>query len=146
MLLHIKYPRRQSRGFTLIELVIVISIIGILAAVAIPSYQDSVRKTRRGILKATLAEAAQQFERCFTTTSDYTDASCPTAASITALTDGYYTVTLDPAATATTYTILATVTAKGSQDHDTNCKTLSLTQAGIQSSTNSSDAASTNCW
>ena len=150
MLLQMKYPLRKSSGFTLIEMLIVIAILGILASIAVPAYQDSVRKSRRGMLKVALMEAAQQFERCFTEFSNFRNASCPTEDNIEDRIEDYYSVviTLAPAlpAAATTYTIVATYAAKGGQNKDSNCKTLSLNQAGTQTSTNSSDAVSTNCW
>jgi len=59
----IDMKRSSSRGFTLIELMIVVAVIGILAAVAYPSYQDSVRKSRRADGKTALLQAVQVAER-----------------------------------------------------------------------------------
>ena len=56
----------KAKGFTLIELMIVVAVIAILASIAYPSYQDSVRKTRRADAKEVLLEGAQWMERFFT--------------------------------------------------------------------------------
>ena len=66
-------------GFTLVELMIVVAIIGILAAIAYPSYQDSVRKSRRADAKAALLELGQWLERNYTVTSRYNRAVGDTA-------------------------------------------------------------------
>ena len=58
--------RPVSRGFTLIEMMVVVAIIAILAAVAYPSYRDSVARGRRSDAKAVLTEAAQWVEREYT--------------------------------------------------------------------------------
>lgn len=62
----VKSPLRSSRGFTLIELMIVVTVIGILIGIAVPTYQDSVRKSRRGQAKADLVQLAQGMERFYT--------------------------------------------------------------------------------
>ena len=49
----------KSRGFTFIELMVVIALVGLLAVIAIPSYQESVRKSRRAEVRAQLLEVAQ---------------------------------------------------------------------------------------
>lgn len=64
-------------GFTLIELVIVVAIVGILAAIAYPSYQNSVMKARRADARAVLMEAAQFMERFYTVNFRYDTASLP---------------------------------------------------------------------
>ncbi len=65
-------PKRM-RGFTLIELMIAIVIIGILAAVAYPGYQNSVRKSRRATAQGDLMAFAAAMERSFTATNTYMD-------------------------------------------------------------------------
>lgn len=62
---------KKSNGFTLIELMIVVAVIGLLAAIAIPSYQDSVRKGRRAEGRAALTELLQQQERYMTQMNSY---------------------------------------------------------------------------
>ena len=68
-------PQRVRRGFTLIELMIVVAVVAILAAVALPTYQDSVRKARRTEAKASLSVAAQMMERYLTEKGSYTGAT-----------------------------------------------------------------------
>ena len=69
-------PRTQGKtirihGFTLIELMIVVVVLGIIAAIAFPSYTSQVQKTRRADATSALLGAAQQLERCYTRTSTY---------------------------------------------------------------------------
>ena len=61
----------KNRGFTLIELMIVVVIIAVLAMIAYPSYQEQVRKSRRNQAKADLMELTQALERKFTADRDY---------------------------------------------------------------------------
>lgn len=69
------HKRRSSHGFTLIEVMIVVVIIGILAAIAYPSYQDSIRKSRRADAQTALLELAQFMERQYTANGTYLTAA-----------------------------------------------------------------------
>jgi type IV pilus assembly protein PilE len=62
-----------SKGFTLVELMIAVAVVGILAAIAIPSYQESLKKSRRSDAQASLMNFANAMERHFTETSTYCD-------------------------------------------------------------------------
>jgi len=119
----------KNAGFTLIELMIVIVIVGVLASIALPSYQDSVRKARRSDAQAALLEYANYMERYYTENVTYTGAS-------TTISSQYYTIA--PDTSGATYTLQATPI--GAQAND-SCGTLSLTNIGGKSATGSG-----NCW
>ncbi len=63
--------RKQLRGITLIELMVVVAIIAILAAIAVPSYQNYVRESRRGVAQAQMTELAAVLERFFSDNNTY---------------------------------------------------------------------------
>ena len=125
---------RKDNGFTLIELMIVVAIIGILGAVAYPSYQESVRTARRGDAIAALLEEAQRAERIFSTEGSYATYSIAGGSTSD---DGFYNISTIGTPTATTYTIRAAPT--GAQTGD-SCGTYTLDQI------NTRGAATTGCW
>lgn len=131
-------PGRRA-GFTLIEIMIVVAILGVIAAVAYPSYVNYVYTTRRSDGKAALMDAAQRLQRCFTTTLDYNQCDLDSDDTIQSQ-QGYYTVT----ATTTTSTYTLTATPQGEQTGD-ECGTLTLDQAGNTGVTGASVPAS-ECW
>ncbi len=136
-------PARASRGFTLIEIMIVVALIGILASIALSSYQSHARKTRRYAAQSCLMEQAQYMERYYTTANNpmsYTGAVLPSATCKTNLAS-YYAFSLISASQA--FTVRAV--ASGTQTGDTNCRTLALNQAALQSSS-SATASTTGCW
>ena len=135
---------RRMRGMTLIELMIVVVIVGILAAIAYPSYERQVQQTRRADGKAALLEAAQQLERCFTRFNSYTHGDC---AIDTDIADGgrpspdeWYVIT-NTNRGASTFTLVAT--PQNAQTADTRCTTLVLTHTGARSATGSTPDQ---CW
>ncbi len=69
------FINKQTKGFTLIELMIAVAIVGILAAIAVPSYQESMRKSRRADAQGALMNFANGMERHFTEANTYCDAA-----------------------------------------------------------------------
>ncbi|NRB38253.1 MAG: prepilin-type N-terminal cleavage/methylation domain-containing protein [Pseudomonadales bacterium] len=108
---------QKNSGFTLIELMIVVAIIAILAALALPSYNAQITKTRRTDAMAALTSFANAMERHATDNGSYLGAGtvagntgAPTIFATQVPLDGdakYYNLTID-AATATSFTLKAT--------------------------------------
>ncbi|MCJ1884809.1 type IV pilin protein [Pseudomonas sp. LA21] len=142
-----KADRRQhSRGFTLIELMVVLAIVAIIAAVAYPSYQEYVRKARRADAQASLMELAQFMERYYTTNGRYTTSAdaAVTLPFTESPKDGatqYYSLAFSGTPTATTYVLSAT--PKGAMSGD-SCGTLTLNNAGVKGQ--GSGATLSQCW
>ncbi|MEP6633232.1 MAG: type IV pilin protein [Luteimonas sp.] len=143
----------KERGFTLIELMVVVAIVAILVGIALPAYQDSIRKARRGQAKADLVELAQRAERYHTENNRYdADATVPTNGFwVDRVPNGdrnsprtgaaFYVITEVEAAN--TFTL--TATPQGSQTADALCGTLSVDSAGVKLA--SADPGNTNrCW
>ena len=137
-----KIPNR-SQGFSLIELMIAVVIVGILAAIAIPMYSDYVTRSRRADGQATLMQVAQELERCYTQFSKYNDDDCSVFASGTLISDqGFYVISASGGdLTESTFTL--TATPQNEQADDTDCKKLTLTHLGVQSATGPDKES---CW
>ncbi len=136
--------QKALRGFTLIELMIVVAIIGILAAVALPSYNSYIERGHRSSAKAALLEGAQFMERYRTTNFKYVDATnaAPALPAVvsTAPREGIkrYDIAVS-AADETSFTLTATPSGWA----DATCGNLTLNNLGIKGQT-IGDAAT--CW
>ena len=116
---------KRQHGFTLIELMVTVAIIAILAAIAYPSYRDSVVRSRRTDAKNALTQAMANMERSYTQNNTYVTTICGgnplicpgscNGGGFCTSTEGNYTITLTPVPTATTFTILATPVPGGTQ-------------------------------
>jgi type IV pilus assembly protein PilE len=142
-------PGYRIRGLTLIEIMVVVAIIGILASIALSTYQDNVLKSRRRTAQSCLAEQAQFMERYYTTNTgnplSYTGASLPTSACLTDLAS-YYSISLT---TQQAQAFTLTATALGSQTGDITCTNLTLDQSATRGSyyyLANVQTTSSGCW
>lgn len=135
---------RDARGFTLIELMVVVAIIAILAAFAVPNYLRYGLRARRADAQQSLLRIASAQERYYSTNNGYATSLTAIGFTLTTSEKGYYTLSLDPASTSTSkFTAVATPVAGGPQAKD-DCKALSITNAGVKSATGSTTNGT--CW
>ena len=151
--MHKQHLSNAMRGVTLIELMVVVAIVAIIFAVAFPSYERYIVRSKRAVGQNVLMQVADRQQQFFMDNKQY-------AANMTNLgftanpfivdDDGQSTVATDPDAvysvslsnvTATTYTVTAAPVG-GQLKRDTSCGSLTITQAGAKGKSGSGD----NCW
>lgn len=145
-----KRPERMlsNRGFTLIELMITLVVAAILLGIAIPSYQEQMRKTRRAEARKELLQLAAAQERfltncnAFATTLAGAQADCTGlgGASPRVTEHGYYQITM--AGNGANYTL--TATPQGAQASDLKCAVMAITDTGAKSETGTGSLS--DCW
>ncbi|WP_349984782.1 type IV pilin protein [Stenotrophomonas sp. WHRI 8082] len=132
---------RSIRGFTLIELMIVVAVVAILAVIALPSYNEYVRKSRRAQAKADLVEYAALAERFHTVNNTYVGFKFPGgSATVNSPREGgtaAYNLSMDTARS----TFKLTATAANEQAND-KCGNLSVNQANVKTA----KIALSECW
>lgn len=128
---------KRQQGLTLMEVMITMVIIGVLAAIAWPMFDEQRTKNRRTDGIRALLENSNKLQACYTDKGSYTNCS------IVALSkDGHYDITISK--TDETYTLTARPNASGGQVGDSDCTTLTLTHLGVRGSTGSANKK--RCW
>jgi type IV pilus assembly protein PilE len=131
---------KLMKGFTFIEVMIVVAIVGILAAIAYPSYMQSVRRSNRAEAKVELMDISQRLQRCYTSLAKFNDED--NCAVYKDLADGgimsrgvgFYLIEiapLDGGSAVTTYQLKATAQI-APQTEDAGCDELTLDHTGVQ--------------
>ena len=132
------WQMRSSLGFTLIELMIVVAIIAIFAAIAIPSYTKYIVASHRTEAQAAMLNLAQFLESKYNASFSYPAvADIPTALKSPANVSTYYTFSINVTNSSQNYTITATPTSVQS---DSTCGALTLKEDGAKTPTTSG------CW
>ena len=135
--------RRTCSGFTLIELMVAVLVLGVLLSLAYPAYNNQVLKARRADGHALLYEMAQRQQQFFTSNNQFTATVGAGGLEMSSTSsDGYYTASIT-LPNATTYTLMATALAP--QTDDTSCGNLTLTSLNIKGCT-ADDCDVDRCW
>lgn len=143
----------RQRGVTLIELIIVMIIVGVLAAVAIPSYRSYVIRSQRADAKDALLALATAQEKFYLQCNTYAtlidnapDCVAGELQGADTSKNGWYSLAVD-AADAINFTVSAVAVAGESQFQDEACRTFRVTDRGIRTAANSGNADNTaECW
>ena len=143
---------RRSGGFTLVELMITVVVLAIIVAIALPSYQAQVHKSRRADARNAILDLAGREERFLSIANSYSQTPSDMGYAVFPVTvnNGFYQLNVtvpDPAQPGVTPSYSITATTFGPQVSDTDCASFSVNQLGQQSALTSGGAVNiVTCW
>jgi type IV pilus assembly protein PilE len=146
------HSSRRTGGFTLVELMIACVVLAIIVAVAMPSYQAQVRKSRRADARNAVLDLAGREERFLSIANSYSQTATDVGYLAFPMTvnNGYYQLNVtvpDPNQPGVTPSYIITATYFGPQVTDTDCAQFTVNQLGQQAALNSAGAVNTaTCW
>lgn len=145
-----------QRGFTLIELMITVAVIGVLAAIALPNYTQYVQRGWRADARVSVLENAQFMARVYSQNFDYAKGTGGTTPTLpiafspqgSTATTAKYTIAAVAASPTDAKVSSFTITASPSGWTDSTCGNLTINERGIKSATKSglSNDEKSNCW
>jgi type IV pilus assembly protein PilE len=133
--------RKSSAGFTMVELMIAVAIVGILATIAYSTYSTQIRHTRRSDALASVGSISSSLERCYAQAYAYSGCANATGG-VTVSQNGFYSIAT--AVAASTYTV--TATPVGAQAGDTGCAVIALSNNGQSAANSLGVDATKTCW
>lgn len=137
---------KQQAGFTLIEILIVVAIVGILAAIAVPNYSSYMIDGRRTDAITFLSEVAGEQIRYFSDNNQYADDMKELGygdAATFVTPEGYYLVSVTTPADMASFVLTATPVAGGKQAGDAECQAFTINDKNVRKNVGGTD---TDCW
>jgi type IV pilus assembly protein PilE len=135
----------RAKGFTLIEMLIVVAIVAILAAIAYPAYQNYIMRTRRADGKELAMRIAATEERYFTNRNTYADLATLANSVNSTSEKGYYTADVEVGNAGQTYLLTLTPTPGTPQENDA-CGELTINNTGSKDWTGAKPPTNGACW
>lgn len=135
---------RRQAGFTLIELMVTVAVIGILAAVAIPSYLEHILKSRRAEAQSVLMDIGTRQQQRLLDVRSYAATTAALNITVPATVSAHYTIAINAPAGAIPPTFTVTATPQGGQTKD-KCGTLGIDNANTKTAIKGG-VAQTGCW
>ena len=136
----------KDNGFSLIELMITVAIVGVMGAIAYPSYTSYMKKSARADAKVGLVKLANKQERFYLQNNTYTTAFDATGLNTSAVSEeGYYNFTISSVDLVNGFILTATAVSTKNQANDTGCTVMTLSSTGVKTP-NGPEPGTKECW